>query len=209
MTRLAPTFDLDADQLCALTSALPPSLRSRVEVIVHAHVPTFHTEHCVFARTLSKEIRTRTAATRTRHSLHLVDEHQQRHHVLADSGCRNTVFNAQPQSAAPYLGQLRNAGVSNLRIELTDQPGGVVGGWWSSTRRSRAATATPARRSSGCRRTSSTRRATGRGDGGHLQARRRARVEVAKDDGGRGARAARIGGAVGGAAGEAGRKRRG
>jgi putative protease len=50
----------------------------------------------------------------------------QRHHVLADSGCRNTVFNSQAQSAAPYLQQLRDAGVSHFRIELTDQPGALV-----------------------------------------------------------------------------------
>ena len=59
--------------------------------------------------------------------LHLVDEQQKRHHVLADSGCRNTVFNAQPQSAAPYVAQLLAAGVANLRVELTDQPGALVG----------------------------------------------------------------------------------
>lgn len=63
----------------------------------------------------------------TRHSLHLVDENQHRHHVLADSGCRNTVFNAQPQSAAPYVAQLLAAGVANLRVELTDQPAELVG----------------------------------------------------------------------------------
>jgi putative protease len=46
--------------------------------------------------------------------------------VLADSGCRNTVFNAQPQSAAPYVAELLAAGVSHLRIELTDQPAHLV-----------------------------------------------------------------------------------
>jgi len=128
VARLAPTFDLDADQLCALLSALPPSLRSRIEVIVHAHVPIFHTEHCVFARTLSKGNSYKDCGHPcTRHSLHLVDEKQQRHHVLADSGCRNTVFNSQPQSAAPYLAQLREAGVRHMRVELTDQPAELVG----------------------------------------------------------------------------------
>ena len=127
--RLTPTFDLDALQLCEIAAALPPALRRKLEVVMHANVPIFHTEHCVFAQSLSNGNSYKDCGHPcTRHSLHLVDEHQQRHHVLADSGCRNTVFNAQPQSAAPYLGQLRKAGVSNLRIELTDQPGGVVGG---------------------------------------------------------------------------------
>lgn len=54
ISRLAPTFDLDAKQLCELTSALPVADRERLEVIIHTHVPIFHTEHCVFARCLSK-----------------------------------------------------------------------------------------------------------------------------------------------------------
>ena len=45
----------------------------------------------------------------------------------ADSGCRNTVFNSQPQSAAPYVAELLDAGIRNLRVELTDQPGALVG----------------------------------------------------------------------------------
>ena len=126
--RLAPTFDLDARQLCDLSAALPPREQRKLEVIMHTNVPIFHTEHCVFARTLSNGNSYKDCGHPcTRHSLHLVDEQQQRHHVLADSGCRNTVFNSQPQSAAPYLGQLIDAGVRNLRVELTDQPGDIVG----------------------------------------------------------------------------------
>ena len=125
--RLAPTFDLDARQLCDLAAALPAAHRARLEVIVHANVPIFHTEHCVFANTLSSGNSYKDCGHPcTRHSLHLADEHSHRHLVLADSGCRNTVFNSQPQSAAPYLGALLDAGVRNLRVELTDQPGAVV-----------------------------------------------------------------------------------
>ena len=118
--RLTPTFDLDALQLCEIAAALPPALRRKLEVVVHANVPIFHTEHCVFAQSLSNGNSYKDCGHPCkRHALHLVDEQQQRHHVLADSGCRNTVFNAQPQSAAPYLGALRDAGVANLRVELT------------------------------------------------------------------------------------------
>ena len=127
MHRLAPTFDLDANQICELAGALPPPQRARLEAIVHTNVPIFHTEHCVFARCLSSGDSYKDCGHPcTRHSLHLVDEQQNRHHVLADSGCRNTVFNAQPQSAAPYLAQLLEAGVRHFRVELTDQPGAVV-----------------------------------------------------------------------------------
>uniref|UniRef100_A0A7S0JGU5 Peptidase U32 collagenase domain-containing protein n=1 Tax=Calcidiscus leptoporus TaxID=127549 RepID=A0A7S0JGU5_9EUKA len=126
--RLAPTFDLDASQLCDLSAQLLPTERSRLEAVIHTNVPIFHTEHCVFARCLSKGDSYKDCGHPcTRHSLHLVDQEQRRHHVLADSGCRNTVFNAQPQSAAPYVSRLLKAGVRHLRVELTDQPGTVVG----------------------------------------------------------------------------------
>ena len=127
VARLAPTFDLDATQLCDLAAALPAAERDKLEVIVHAHVPIFHTEHCVFANRLSAGDSYKDCGHPcTRHSLHLVDEQQKRHHVLADSGCRNTIFNAQPQTAALYLATLRAAGVRHMRVELTDQPGELV-----------------------------------------------------------------------------------
>ena len=127
VSRLAPTFDLDASQLSELAQALPPSQRDKLEVVIHTNVPIFHTEHCVFANRLSDgDSYVNCGHPCTRHSLHLVDENQNRHHVLADSGCRNTVFNAQPQSAAPYVGMLRSAGVRHLRVELTDQPSSLV-----------------------------------------------------------------------------------
>jgi putative protease len=40
------------------------------------------------------------------------------HPVEADVGCRNTVFHAQPQSAASLVGVAQKAGVGRFRIEL-------------------------------------------------------------------------------------------
>jgi putative protease len=42
--------------------------------------------------------------------------------VLADQGCRNTVFDAGAQSALPFLGDLAGAGFGCFRVELVDQP---------------------------------------------------------------------------------------
>ena len=42
------------------------------------------------------------------------------HPLTADVGCRNTLFNAVPQSAAEAIPQLLNAGVRDFRIELLD-----------------------------------------------------------------------------------------
>jgi hypothetical protein len=62
-----------------------------------------------------------------RHRVHLRDAATQDHLLQADIGCRNTVFNAQAQSAAPMLGDLLHAGVRHFRIELVDEPADVVG----------------------------------------------------------------------------------
>mmetsp|Transcript_54914 Transcript_54914/g.108991 ORF Transcript_54914/g.108991 Transcript_54914/m.108991 type:complete len:494 (-) Transcript_54914:173-1654(-) len=44
------------------------------------------------------------------------------HLVLADMGCRNTVFNSQAQSGAPYLLDLQRSGFQRFRVELVDEP---------------------------------------------------------------------------------------
>jgi putative protease len=49
------------------------------------------------------------------------------HPLTADVGCRNTLFNAVPQSAAEYLPRLAAYGVGRLRIEfLRDEAAGVA-----------------------------------------------------------------------------------
>lgn len=55
-------------------------------------------------------------------TLHLRDFDQKDHLVLADMGCRNTVFNAQAQSGATFVSQLQMSGFKSFRIELVDEP---------------------------------------------------------------------------------------
>jgi putative protease len=43
-----------------------------------------------------------------------------RESTQADVGCRNTLFNAVPQTAAEYLPRLRSLGLRHLRIEFLD-----------------------------------------------------------------------------------------
>jgi putative protease len=38
--------------------------------------------------------------------------------VHADTGCRNTVYNSVPQSAAEYVGRMRELGITRFRIDL-------------------------------------------------------------------------------------------
>ena len=80
--------------LCACRAA-------RLEAVAHQHLPIFHTEHCAFARFLSAgDSHLDCGRPCEKHALHLRDSGGADHLVLADEGCRNTVFNAQAQSGA-------------------------------------------------------------------------------------------------------------
>ena len=66
---------------------------------MHQHLPIFHTEHCVFCRFLSDGNSYLDCGRPCEpNSVHLRDCNGKDHLVLADEGCRNTVFNAQAQS---------------------------------------------------------------------------------------------------------------
>ena len=55
------------------------------------------------------------------HQVHLRDHMGSDHLVLADQGCRNTVFNAQAQSGAHFFNRWRQAGLRHFRVELADE----------------------------------------------------------------------------------------
>ncbi len=118
LARLAPGHDLNAAQIAALARG---GVADRLEVIVHHHLPIFHTEHCVFARFLSDgdDKRTCGAPCETK-VLHLEGRDGKRHRVEADMGCRNTVFNAEAQSGLRDVGRFLDAGVRRFRLELVD-----------------------------------------------------------------------------------------
>ncbi len=108
--------DLDEAQLAALLEAAP---RGRLAVTVHHHIATFHTEHCVYAHQLSTGRDYRTCGRPCeRHEVGLTDRVGMTHPIVVDVGCRNTVFNAQAQSAAALVPSLLRAGVQRFRVEL-------------------------------------------------------------------------------------------
>ncbi|MBL8912177.1 MAG: U32 family peptidase [Archangium sp.] len=113
---LTAAHDLDEAQLHAMLKGLPPE---RVTVAVHHHIATFHTEHCVYAHTISHGRDFRTCGRPCeKHQLSLEDREGKRHPVVVDIGCRNTVFNAQAQSAAKAVPKLLSAGVKRFRAEF-------------------------------------------------------------------------------------------
>jgi collagenase-like PrtC family protease len=127
INRLAPTHDLNAAQIATLAKSLPPAQREKLEVIMHHHLPIFHTEHCVFARFLSNGNSYKDCGRPCESQrVHLRDSKAKDHLLQADIGCRNTLFNAEAQSAAPMLRDLLAAGIQHYRIELVDEPAEYV-----------------------------------------------------------------------------------
>ncbi|MCA9727443.1 MAG: U32 family peptidase [Candidatus Eisenbacteria bacterium] len=140
LDRITPGLDLNGEQLQNLLRQIDPS---RVEIPLHHHLPVFHTEHCVFAAFLSDGADFRTCGRPCdRHRIALRDRTGQEHPVIADVGCRNTVFGARPQSTLPYLDRLRRSGVGSFRIELVSESPretsrilGLYREVWSATRK--------------------------------------------------------------------------
>lgn len=113
---ITASHDLDRNQLLALLQKVDPA---RVAVTVHHHIPTFHTEHCVYAHLLSSG-RDYLSCGRPceKHEVSLKDRVGLEHPVIVDVGCRNTVFNALAQSAAFLIPELLPLGVQRLRLEF-------------------------------------------------------------------------------------------
>ncbi len=113
---LVPSYDLSWEQLVALVRASRPQW---YEVVIHQHMPMFHMEHCVFAAFLSQGKDFRDCGRPCdRHRVELRDRVGAEFPVLPDAGCRNTVYNSVPQSAAEYVGRMKDLGLRRFRIEL-------------------------------------------------------------------------------------------
>lgn len=116
MPRLVPSYDLNWQQLAAL---LKRSDATRFEIVVHQHVPMFHMEHCVFAAMLSDGKDWRDCGRPCdRHEVALRDRVGADFPLMADTGCRNTVFNSVAQSAAEFIPRMLGLGVQSFRVEL-------------------------------------------------------------------------------------------
>ncbi len=124
LERLTPSYDLNFQQLEALLLATPPEW---FEVAIHQHMPMFHMEHCVFCAFLSSGTDyTNCGRPCDRHDVKLRDRVGAEHGLKADAGCRNTVFNALPQTGAEYAAKMIELGVRHFRIEFLDETAGTV-----------------------------------------------------------------------------------
>jgi putative protease len=121
LARLTPTHDLNAAQIADLSHKISAE---RMEVVVYQHLPVFHTEHCVFCRFLSTGTSYKDCGHPCeKHRVALRDVNGRAHPVVADVGCRNTVFGAEAQEASRHLDALLAAGIRHFRLEFVHETG--------------------------------------------------------------------------------------
>ncbi len=119
LVRISPTHDLNAAQIAQLARDTGPE---RMEVVAYQHLPVFHTEHCVFCRFLSKGTTYKDCGRPCEtHVVALRDERGRAHPLVADVGCRNTVFGAEAQSAETHLEMWRSVGLRHFRLEFVHE----------------------------------------------------------------------------------------
>ncbi len=119
--RVTASYDLSADQLFDLFKASPPGW---LEIVLHQQVPMFHMEHCVFCAFLSPGTdKTNCGRPCDHHDVKMRDRVGIEHPLRADIGCRNTLYNALPQTAAEFLPQLINYGGRWFRVEFLEEDG--------------------------------------------------------------------------------------
>ena len=119
LVRITPTYDLNAQQIAALAQSIGGE---RIEAVAYQHLPVFHTEHCVFCRFLSTGTTYKDCGRPCeRHRVALKDHSGRAHPVMADVGCRNTVFGAEAQDASLHLADWRRAGIRHFRLEFVHE----------------------------------------------------------------------------------------
>ena len=116
---VTPSYDLNIQQMVDM---LGHSDTSRMEIVIHQHMPMFHTEHCVYCTFMSEGTDfTNCGRPCEEQRASLQDRIGMAHPVRVDEGCRNTVYNAVEQSGAEYLNNFRELGVNSFRVEFLEE----------------------------------------------------------------------------------------
>ena len=124
LRRLTPTHDLNGRQVAELARKIGAG---RIEAVAYQHLPVFHTEHCVFCRFLSSGTSYKDCGRPCdKHTVALRDTSGRAHAVIADAGCRNTVFGAEAQEASLHLEAWLDAGIRHFRLEFVHEDAEAV-----------------------------------------------------------------------------------
>jgi putative protease len=119
LEHLTISYDLTAEQVLDLLNVADADW---FELTIHQHMPMFHMEHCVFAAFMSKGTSFLDCGRPCeKHRVHLRDRVGMEHPLRADVGCRNTLFNAVPQTGAGYFASFVGAGLRRFRVELLEE----------------------------------------------------------------------------------------
>ncbi len=125
LERVTPSYDLNVQQMMDLLDQSGDN--AHLEMVIHQHLPMFHTEHCVYCTFLSEGTDfTNCGRPCETHRVSLQDRIGMLHPVRVDIGCRNTVYNAIEQSGAEYLPQFQQRGIRHYRIEFLEETGEKV-----------------------------------------------------------------------------------
>jgi len=116
---ITPSYDLNIQQMVDM---LRLADTSRLEIVIHQHLPMFHTEHCVYCTFMSEGTNyTNCGRPCEEKRASLRDRIGMSHPVRVDEGCRNTVYNAIEQSGAEYLDTFLELGVRSYRVEFLEE----------------------------------------------------------------------------------------
>lgn len=126
-----PSDDLDELQLMALINGLKslsstyPAAAdpvSRLVFTLYRRMPTFHSQHCLYANLLSSGQDAKTCGQPClKKDLYIIDRLQYSHLVRNDYCCRNTIFDQTPKQRQKQLPSLSRSGVCAYRLEFLDE----------------------------------------------------------------------------------------
>ncbi|MFC5528890.1 U32 family peptidase [Cohnella yongneupensis] len=121
---VTPSYDLNIQQMVDM---LRRADTSHLEIVLHQHMPMFHTEHCVYCTFMSEGTNfTNCGRPCEEKRASLQDRIGMSHPVRVDEGCRNTVYNAVEQSGAEYLSTFMELGVRSYRVEFLEEDAAKV-----------------------------------------------------------------------------------
>lgn len=121
LSSICLSYDMNSDQTMHLLKKIDAQ---KAEIIAHQFMPSFHMEHCVYAAFLSQGSSFKDCGKPCeKHQVQLRDQFGNQHLIKPDHECRNTMYNANAQTAISYLAEWRNLGLGAIRYEALHESG--------------------------------------------------------------------------------------